>query len=362
MEQQLLGYGGSLVAVLFYGSNYVVTKKFPTGDGFFFSWILSCGILIVGFVTMFLTRQFQFFPYGIIGGTIWAMGNLMVPKIVQWVGLGVGFLLWSGSNLITGYFVGKLGLFGLPREQISGLIFQLLNIAGIFCGFVSLGPYFFIRPSLESDKKKEIPLALPLALEKEKESPEEINPVDENSHSESINLIATPQNRKTDWLQIAKRALGMAMALTSGVLYGVNLVPFKLWYNSLSPQDKDTLLAPLGFGFSYFCGIWLFTTGAFLLYCSVMRNSPQLFSTTLLPAIASGIMWAIASCGLFFSVAFLGFTVGYPIVGIGPTLVSSFWSVIVFREIRGVRNLILLAVSLSIIILAIFLLTVSHLG
>jgi len=33
-------------------------------------------------------------------------------------------------------------------------------------------------------------------------------------------------------------------------------------------------------------------------------------------------------------------------VAIGPMLVSTFWSVVVFKEIRGLRNLLILGASL----------------
>lgn len=46
-------------------------------------------------------------------------------------------------------------------------------------------------------------------------------------------------------------------------------------------------------------------------------------------------------------------------ITIGPTIVSSIWSVGVFKEIQGKRNLILLIISLLCIIGSIILLCVS---
>ena len=69
-----------------------------------------------------------------------------------------------------------------------------------------------------------------------------------------------------------------------------------------------------------------------------MRNTvPQSYPQSMLPAFVCGVGWAIACVAWMISNARLGFTQGYPIVVIGPQLVVAFWSVIVFKEIRGKR-------------------------
>ena len=39
LNSQALGYIGAFTAAILFGSNYVVTKKFPLGDGFAFQWV-----------------------------------------------------------------------------------------------------------------------------------------------------------------------------------------------------------------------------------------------------------------------------------------------------------------------------------
>ena len=34
------GYAGAFIAAVFFGSNYVVTKQVPIGDGIAFQWVL----------------------------------------------------------------------------------------------------------------------------------------------------------------------------------------------------------------------------------------------------------------------------------------------------------------------------------
>jgi hypothetical protein len=47
---QPLGLGMAVLAIVLFGSNFVVTKKFPTGDGMFFQWVMCSAIFFVGFV------------------------------------------------------------------------------------------------------------------------------------------------------------------------------------------------------------------------------------------------------------------------------------------------------------------------
>lgn len=65
VSNEALGYIGAAVAIIFFGSNYVVTKKFPMGDGVAFAWLMSCGILIIGFCTIPVAgERFTFVPTG----------------------------------------------------------------------------------------------------------------------------------------------------------------------------------------------------------------------------------------------------------------------------------------------------------
>jgi glucose uptake protein GlcU len=70
-------------------------------------------------------------------------------------------------------------------------------------------------------------------------------------------------------------------------------------------------------------------------------------------------MWGIAQCGLMSATQILGYTVGFPIGSAGPILVSSLWSVIYFREIRGTRNLLILTVTFALLLTGMILLALS---
>lgn len=59
----------------------------------------------------------------------------------------------SGTSLIGGYLVGKLGLFGVEREIITSPSKQAMNISGICMGVISLLLTFFIKPNVQQDVK-----------------------------------------------------------------------------------------------------------------------------------------------------------------------------------------------------------------
>jgi hypothetical protein len=55
---------------------------------------------------------------------------------------------------------------------------------------------------------------------------------------------------------VGQRLLGIGMAIVAGVLYGVNLVPFSLWRNSLVAKHQDP--GPLDYAFSTYIQIAYF--------------------------------------------------------------------------------------------------------
>ncbi len=59
----------------------------------------------------------------------------------------------------------------------------------------------------------------------------------------------------------------------------------------------------------------------------------------------SGVMWGLASLCLFFSVNALNQAISFPISCSGPPIVASLWGVLLYREIKGLKNLIFLLVG-----------------
>jgi len=338
MAGALVGYIGAIVAGLFFGSFLVPTKKYQVGDGISFMWTSSAGIFIVGLCTIFINGKSLFVYSGLLGGSLWASGNLCVVPIVKTIGLGLGFLIWGSTSLLTGFFVGKFGLFGVDHQVVYH---EDANWSGIFLVVCAMGVFFFIKPSLE---KKNSSDAAEYQLVGDETTPGDLQQPSEDSVLDRIpNRIKFP--------------LGITLAIISGILYGVNMVPMTLWVQ----EQKKHGVTPgaLDFVFSHFTGIYLYNTTAFTLYTLYTGNSPKVYADATFPSLISGAMWAIAQCGLMSATQILGYAVGFPIASAGPLLVSSLWSVLLFREIRGAKNLLLLSLSFALLLSGIMLLAAS---
>lgn len=66
--------------------------------------------------------------------------------------------------------------------------------------------------------------------------------------------------------------------------------------------------------FAHFCGIFLSSTGYFIIYCMVMRNKPRVYNRAILPGIVSGLMWGVADMAWFVANDALSETISFPII------------------------------------------------
>jgi len=201
--------------------------------------------------------------------------------------------------------------------------------------------FFFIKPTLTDDKDEKAPL---------------IGKGEKIHIQESIDRTEpTPVLERIP--QKFKLVAGITLSLISGILYGVNMVPMSLWvqHEKLAGRNPHSL----DFVFSHFVGIYLFSTIVFLVY-NVAYRPPQIFAQSILPSYISGIMWGVAQCGLMSATQILGYAIGFPIGSTGPLIVSSLWSVLYFREIRGNKNFLLLGGSFVLLFSGIILLSLSH--
>jgi len=325
----VVGYIGASVAGIFFGSNYIPTKNYPTGDGISFVWMFSSGVLLVGISTIFIVGKSMFMYTGLLGGSLWASGNMCVVPIVKTIGLGLGLLIWGSTSLITGFFVGKFGIFGVHHQKIYH---EAMNWVAIWLVVIAMGVFFFIKPTIEKRKYEPIGDDLKGGIQSVEDEEESI-------------LDRIPQKYKG--------MVGVGLSVLSGMLYGVNMVPMTLW-----AQEQDNP-GPLDFVFSHFTGIYIYSTVVFIVYCLVNRP-PKIYPAAIFPSMISGAMWGIAQCGLMSATQILGYAVGFPIGSAGPLLVSSAWSVLYFREIRGMRNFGLLAGSFVFLLTGIVLLALSN--
>ena len=69
-----VGFACIALSCVFWGSNFVPVKEFPTGNGLYYQWIMAMGIWLTGLVAYLLQGCPPFVPILLIGGLCWATG------------------------------------------------------------------------------------------------------------------------------------------------------------------------------------------------------------------------------------------------------------------------------------------------
>jgi uncharacterized membrane protein YidH (DUF202 family) len=152
-----IGFIAAAIAVVFFGSQYLPVKKFDTGDGIFFQWVMCIGIWICG-VNVHLVMSYNppshmniteslfnghgrtpFQPLAMLGGFFWATGNVLCVPVVKCIGMGLGLLVWGTVNCLGGWASSRFGLFGLhvskPNNEAENFIGVALCILGVIIFF-----------------------------------------------------------------------------------------------------------------------------------------------------------------------------------------------------------------------------------
>jgi hypothetical protein len=245
---------------------------------------------------------------------------MMVPKIIDFIGLGMGMLVWGASNFLVGWIIGLVGL--KPVLLPSPVNSLALNIVGGTVGVISMGLYAFIKPTLEAagdsagdgghehllkgpsrmgtlPRRGSQASLLPLQTSRFDSLLEhEISEVDSfgSPHPSSGGGINDDGDESVDEAELKKlqlfghqlsrnqaRWVGFAMAILAGSFYGFCLVPFQIWTESVGPGN-----GPLEFVFSQGLGIFLISSIYFLIYIIQSGNRPEVYTVSILPAIVCG--------------------------------------------------------------------------
>lgn len=119
-----------VIAILGFGSNMVPVKRFETGDGMFYQWVMCTGIFIYGVLLQIIlfahplgttltdraggispadihaaakpdAFSVKLYPSVFLGGALWATGNMMAVPVINAIGLGMGLLLWGCAPFVS---------------------------------------------------------------------------------------------------------------------------------------------------------------------------------------------------------------------------------------------------------------------
>jgi glucose uptake protein GlcU len=363
MGSTALGTAAAALAVVLFSLFPLPTKTFKTGEGLFFQLFMCAGIWTVGVILFFIQCALSsscpvFVPLAALGGAMWCLANLLLVPIVNTVGIGVCMVTWGCIELLSGWCTARFGLFGLHAQAVRD---PSLNAAAVALGVVSLLVLSSATPAVAVglDKRSEeggsgeeralllapqalprppLPSALPLPLFANWE---------DTGYDFTLFLTA-PQ----------KRAFGVAACAVAGALSGSTFSPVQYVVDNRAafPGASGALLDHLH---AHFTGILLTSIFSFVLYCAATRNRPWVSAPLALPAYASGVCWGLAMVCWFLANQNLSIVVAFPLVTLGPGLMSMLIGGYFFKEVSGTRNIALLVVACALFIASACLISLS---
>ncbi|KAK6012582.1 hypothetical protein OSTOST_22247 [Ostertagia ostertagi] len=138
---------------------------------------------------------------------------------------------------------------------------------------------------------------------------------------------------------------GICLAVAAGAFYGLTFVPV-IYMIENPDQFPNHPMDPLPYVFSHYFGIFLTATAIFTGYAVMRQNRPVVPPYIVLPSLIAGVLWAIATTSFFVANQYLSQAISFPIITMLPGCVVSAWSILYFHEIKGSRNLKILAVAM----------------
>nr|XP_060635591.1 transmembrane protein 144-like [Anolis sagrei ordinatus] len=341
-QPPIIAFTASAVAVIFFGSTFVPVKKFDVGDGMFFQWVLCFAIWTVGAIVHFIQRSPIFWHLAMVGGFLWATGNIMVVPIVKTIGLALGLLLWASFNMLTGWAISRFGWFGLDPEPVQN---PILSYVGVALSVISIIMFLFITTDDQSSQPTE--------------ECDQINACERGLRRQPVKADEKGTDNKNDesWVQslspLQKKVLGCSLAIIAGILYGSSFVPVLYiktqgkkntpGYEGASQNDLDYVPAQC-------VGIFVASTIYFFIYCVAMNKRGKVYPETIIPGLLSGALLASASCGWSVANRYLTSVVSFPIITAGPGFIAAVWGVLMFKEVKGLKNYVLLIVGFCFIL------------
>jgi len=272
-----------------------------------------------------------------LGGAIWAVGNLFVPFIVKRCGLGVGQLVWGSTNMLTGWATGTFGLFGKNIDTVAD---PSMNYCGVALAICALGIFTLMTPEEDASVKGK-------------------------GKADIERPLAQAGSNNTQGKEFA---IGLCVAVVVGMFFGSNFDP----PTYLQQQGEAALLLhkqpehspnSMDYVLSHFAGILLFTLCAFGIYrTTVGKARCYVGSDVVLPGLAAGMAWGVAQVGWFKANSALSYVVAFPIIVGVPGVIAAIWGVVLFGENCGYRNLALLGMVIFVQAISVLLIALSKDG
>lgn len=328
-----VGYACSALAVLMFGTNFLPVKKIDAGDGIWFGWCMSLGIMLVAIIvdiSPLTTPGHHYDPMCLLGGATWAMGNMAGPIIIQKIGMGMAVTVWGLTNMLMGWATGHFGLFGINKQTVT---LAWLNYLGVALALLS-GVFFgLVKPEDSEEEKGEALLATSAASE-----PKGTKVMRRLS---SVHMVHDVQEHSE--VTPVEYAVSFAGALMAGLFFG-SMFDIATLDIQGAPGNGLTS-APLDYILTQASGIFVLYSIVLLVYLIVKGKDAYIKGNIIVPAAISGSMWAVAFTSWNIANNALSLVIAFPIITTGPSVVGMAIGIIVFREYKQPKNLALIAVA-----------------
>jgi hypothetical protein len=178
----------------------------------FFQWLMCTMIWLFGQFVYMTVGAPSYESIVVLGGALWSIGNATVVPCVKLLGLTLGVLVWSVTNLFMGWASARFGLFGIHRQEPSNVAMNSIGI--VFC-LLSLGVYAFIKTSVSPqpspDKRPEV------SLSQAEHADSEEYVVKDDGHLERFNTSNGASEPASDWTDKVpsrlRKPIGFGIAL-----------------------------------------------------------------------------------------------------------------------------------------------------
>ena len=349
----------ALSSVLLFTAFPLPTKRCATADGIYFQALMACGIWLIGAVLYSIQCASSptgacpaLVPLASLGGAVWALSNLLLVPIVGCVGVGICMLTWGCMEMLSGWAVARFGLFGLHAQPVLS---PALNSAGVALGVLSLLVLSAATPAVSEGADRPGGAAsgeaarTPLLPPPPSPPPSSPPALFLQQPPPALPLGAPEGEGRSlefweSWSPLGKRAFGVGAALLAGCMSGNTFTPVQ-WivdHPGRFPGAPQNLLGNL---FSHFTGILFTALACLVAYCGATGSKPWVSSRLTLPALCSGLCWGLAMVFWFLANDSLSIVVAFPLVTLGPGLLSMLLGYAYFKELSGARNVLLLFTS-----------------
>eukprot|EP01083_Nonionella_stella_P015514 43420_1 len=327
MDDSFWGYIALGLSILLFGSFGVKIKNprivsldvDPMVFQCYFS--LTVGILSMSVLSF---TDFVFSWWGVLGGTMWVAGQVMVFIVIHMIGYATGVAIWAGTTIIVGFIIGVTAfdqqLSSVPGT-VAGVCVLLFGIAGavVFPTFVAV---FWAEPGSNSGYK-------PIRNNDRKSF---------NDHQLGNQIAGTasltdPSEKQFESIFSSRFLLGVCLACLFGLINGSLQVPLHFYSNEMNLADDDP--ENIAYLVSFGLGALMSTPPLALLWFLARRRWPEFHVRHVLwPGVFTGTLWIMGYASATYATIFLGEAIGYPATQ-ASLLVAGLWGVFYFNEIEG---------------------------